>query len=143
MSEENKDLARRSWEMAVNQQNPDAIDELYTPDFVWHEPDQDIRGPEEGKQFLRMYLSAFPDLHCSVEDEIAEGDEVVTRWTMSGTHQGEIEEFGPPTGKQVEIKGITIHRIEEDKIAEEWTRYDNLGVMQQLGLVPEQQQAGS
>jgi steroid delta-isomerase-like uncharacterized protein len=139
MSEENKDLARRSWEMLVNQQNSDAIDELYTPDFVWHEPDQDIQGPEEGKQFLRMYLSAFPDLHCSVEDVIAEGDEFVTHWTMSGTHQGEIEEFGPPTDKQVEIKGITVHRIEGGKIAEEWERYDNLSVMQQLGLVPEQQ----
>ena len=143
MSEENKDLARRSWEMLVNQQNPDAIDELYTPNFVWHEPDQDIQGPEEGKQFLGMYLSAFPDMYCIVEDAIAEGDEVATRWTLRGTHQGEIEEFGPPTGKQVEIKGITIHRIEGNKIAEEWERYDNLGVMQQLGLVPEQQQAGS
>ena len=142
MSEENKDLARRSWEMLVNQQNPDAIDELYTPNFVWHEPDRDIQGPEEGKQFLRMYLSAFPDLHCSVEDEIAEGDEVVTRWTMSGTHQGEIEEFGPPTDKRLEIKGITIHRIEGGKIAEEWERYDNLSVMQQLGLVSGEEQAG-
>jgi steroid delta-isomerase-like uncharacterized protein len=141
MSEENKDLARRSWEVLVNQHNPDAIDELYTPDFVWHEPDQDIQGPEEGKQFLRAYLTAFPDLRCSVEDEIAEGDEVVTRWTISGTHQGEVEEFGPPTGKHVEIKGITIHRIEGGKIAEEWERYDNLSVMQQLGLVPEQRQA--
>ncbi len=138
MSEENKDLARRSWEMLVNQQNRDAIDELYTADLVWHEPDQDVRGSEEAKQFLGMYLSAFPDVRVTVEDEIAEEDKVVTRWTIRGTHQGEIEEFGPPTGRQVEIKGITIHRIEGGKIAEEWERYDNLGVMQQLGLVPEQ-----
>jgi steroid delta-isomerase-like uncharacterized protein len=138
MSEENKDLARRSWEMLVNQQNPDAIDELYAADLVWHEPDQDVRGSEEAKQFLSMYLSAFPDIRVTVEDEIAEGDKVVTRWTIRGTHQGEIEEFGPPTGRQVEIKGITIHRIEGGKIAEEWERYDNLSVMQQLGLVPEQ-----
>ncbi len=138
MSEENKDLARRSWEMLVNQQNPDAIDELYTADLVWHEPDQDVRGSEEAKQFLGMYLSAFPDMHVAVEDAIAEGDQVATRWTIRGTHQGEIEEFGSPTGRQVEIKGITIHRIEGGKIAEEWERYDNLGVMQQLGLVPEQ-----
>jgi steroid delta-isomerase-like uncharacterized protein len=139
MSEENKDLARRSWEMLVNQHNPDAIDELYTADFVLHEPDGDVRGPEEGKRFLGMYLSAFPDMRVSVEDEIAEGDKVVTRWTIRGTHQGEVEEFGAPTGKQVEIKGITIHRIEGGKIAEEWERYDNLSVMQHLGLVPEQQ----
>ncbi len=138
MSEENKDLARRSWEMLVNQQNPDAVDELYAADLVWHEPDQDVRGSEEAKQFLGMYLSAFPDVRVTVEDVIAEGDKVVTRWTIRGTHQGEIEEFGPPTGRQVEIKGITIHRIEGGKIVEEWERYDNLSVMQQLGFVPEQ-----
>src|SRR3712207_2471575 len=138
-TEENKDLARRSWEMLVNQQNPDAIDELYTPNFVWHEPDQDIQGPEEGKQFLNTYLSAFPDMHVSVEEVIAEGEKVVTRWTIRGTHQGELEEFGPSTGRQIEIKGITIHRIEDGKIAEEWERYDNLSIMQQLGLTPDQQ----
>ncbi|HVF03141.1 MAG TPA: ester cyclase [Rubrobacteraceae bacterium] len=139
MSEENKDLARRSWEMLVNEQNPDSIDELYTPDFVWHEPDQDIQGFEEARQFLSTYLTAFPDMRVSVEEAIAEGDKVVTRWTIRGTHQGELEEFGPPTGKQIEIKGITIHRIEDGKIAEEWERYDNLSIMQQLGLVPDQQ----
>ena len=139
MSEENKDLARRSWEMLVNEQNPDGIDKLYTPDLVWHEPDQDIQGPEQARQFLSTYLTAFPDMRCSVEDVIAEGDKVVTRWTIRGTHQGELEEYGPLTGKQIEIKGITIHRIEGGKIAEEWERYDNLSVMQQLGLVPDQQ----
>ncbi len=139
MSEENKDLAQRSWEMLVNEQNPDGIDELYTSDLVWHEPDQDIQGPEEARQFLSTYLTAFPDMRVSVEDVIAEGDKAVTRWTIHGTHQGELEEFGPPTGRQIEIKGITIHRIEDGKIAEEWERYDNLSVMQQLGLVPDQQ----
>ena len=86
-----------------------------------------------------MYISAFPDLNVTVEDVIAEGEQVVTRWTIRGTHQGEIEEFGPPTGKQIELEGITIHRIEDGKIAEEWERYDNLSIMQQLGLVPDQQ----
>jgi predicted ester cyclase len=73
-----------------------------------------------------------------VEDAIAEGDKAVTRWTVRGTHQGETEEFGPPTGKRVEIKGLTMHRVEGGKIVEEWEGYDNLGVLQQLGLVPEQ-----
>ena len=136
MSEENKALARRSWEIVAN---PDLIDEVYAADLVWHEPDQDIQGLEEAKQFLGMYKTAFPDLHATVEDVIAEGEKVVTRVTVRGTHQGEIEEFGPPTGKQVEIKDITIHRIEGGKIVEEWERYDNLSVMQQLGLLPEQQ----
>ena len=137
MSEGNKDLARRSWEL-VSQRNPDALEEVYSADSVLHEPDQDLQGLEEVKQYLSMYISAFPDLNVTVEDVIAEGDQVVTRWTIRGTHQGELEEFGPPTGRQIEIKGITIHRIEDSKIAEEWERYDNLSIMQQLGLVPEQ-----
>ena len=134
MSEENKNLARRSWEL-VSQRNPDLLEEVYAADIVWHEPDQDVQGLEEAKQFYSMYLSAFPDLSATVEDVLAEGEKAVTRWTIRGTHQGEIEEFGSPTGKQVEIKGITIHRIEGGKIVEEWERYDNLSVMRQLGLV--------
>jgi predicted ester cyclase len=62
---------------------------------------------------------------------------------MRGTHQGETEELGPPTERQIEVEGITVHRIEGGKIVEEWERYDNLGVLQQLGLIPEQEQAGS
>jgi steroid delta-isomerase-like uncharacterized protein len=135
MSEENKALARRSWEI-VNQHNPDLIDEMYTSDFVWHEPDQDIHGSEEAKQFVSTFFEAFPDLNVTVEDEIAEGDKVVTSWTIRGTHQGELMGIAP-TEKQIELKGITIHRIEEGKIAEEWERYDNLGMMQQLGVVAE------
>ena len=135
MSEENKALARRSWEAA---NNPDTIDEVYAADLVWHEPDQDIRGYEQAKQFVSTFFTAFPDLNATVEDVIAEGDKVVTRWTIRGTHQGEIEEFGPPTGKQTELQGISIHRIEGGKIVEEWNRYDNLSLLQQLGLAPEQ-----
>jgi steroid delta-isomerase-like uncharacterized protein len=136
MSEQNKALARRSWELL---DDPDVLEEVYASDLVWHEPDQDVRGLEEARQFFGVYKSAFPDLHATVEDAIAEGDQVVTRWTIRGTHQGEIEEFGPATGRQIEIKGITIHRIDGGKIVEEWERYDNLSVMQQLGLAPEQQ----
>jgi steroid delta-isomerase-like uncharacterized protein len=136
MSQENKAIARRSWEL-VSQRNPDAMEEVYTADTVLHEPDQDLQGVEEAKQFLSGYISAFPDMSVSVEDVIAEGDKVVTRWTLRGTHQGEVEEFGPPTGKRVVLEGITIHRISEGKIVEEWERYDNLDVLQQLGLAPE------
>jgi steroid delta-isomerase-like uncharacterized protein len=136
MSEENKALARRSWEAP---ENLDILDEVYTADVIWHEPDQEIRGLEQAKQFVTTYNSAFPDLNATVEDVIAEGDKVVTRWTIRGTHQGEIEEFGPPTGRQAELQGITIHRIEDGKIVEEWNRYDNLSLLQQLGLAPEQQ----
>ena len=134
-AEENKALVRRAGEIV---DNPDIIDEVYPPDLVWHEPDQDIQGTEQAKQFVSMYKTAFPDIKATGEDQIAEGDKVVTRWTIRGTHQGEIEEFGPPTGKQAELQGITIHRIEGGKIVEEWNRYDNLSLLQQLGLAPEQ-----
>lgn len=135
MSEENKALVRHSWKIV---DDLSLLDEVYAADLVWHEPDQDIQGHEEARQLATMYKTAFPDLDVSVEDELAEGDKVVTRWTIRGTHQGEVEEFGPPTGRQVEIKGITIHRIEEGKIVEEWNRFDNLTILQQLGFVPEQ-----
>jgi steroid delta-isomerase-like uncharacterized protein len=135
MSEENKALARRAWELV---DNPDLIDEVYAADVVWHEPDQEIQGIEEARQFIDMYKTAFPDLNATVEDVIAEGEKVVTRVTIRGTHQGEVEEFGPPTGRQIELKGITISRIEGGKIVEDWDSYDNLSVLQQLGLVPEQ-----
>ncbi len=128
MSEENKDLVRRSWEA------PDNTDEVYTPDAVWHLPDQDIRGVEDFKQYLTMYLTAFPDANVTVEDEIAEGDKVVQRFTVRGTHQGETEELGPPTGRQIELKGMTISRIEGGKIVEEWQSYANASMMEQLGL---------
>jgi steroid delta-isomerase-like uncharacterized protein len=136
-AEENKDLARRSWEI-LSERNLDLIEEVYAPDLVFHEPDQDIRGYEEARQFVSTFFDAFPDINITVEDAIAEGDQVATRYTIRGTHRGETEEFGPPTERQMELEGITIHRIEGGKIVEEWERYDNLSVMQQLGLVPEQ-----
>ena len=135
MSGENKTLARRSWEIV---DNLDTIEEIYAPDVVWHEPDQELRGIEEARQFVATYKTALPDLNVTVEDVIGEGNQAVTRWTVRGTHQGEVEEFGPPTGRQVEIKGITIHRIEDGKIVEEWEGYDNLSILQQLGLAPKQ-----
>ena len=135
MSEENKALVRRAWELA---DNPDILEEVYAPDLVWHEPDQEIRGLEQAKKFVSAYKTAFPDLKITVEDVIAEGDKVVSRVTIRGTHQGETEEFGPPTGRQFEGGGITISRIEGGKIVEDWDSYDNLTTLQQLGLAPEQ-----
>ena len=136
-AEENRALARRSWEI-VSQRNPDLIEEFYPPDFVWHEPDRDIRGYEQAKRFVSTFFQAFPDINISVEDVIAEGDKVVSRWTIRGTHQGETQEFGPPTGRQIELKGITIHRFEDGKIVEEWEIFDTLSMLKQLGLAPEQ-----
>ena len=135
MSEENKALARRAWELA---DNPDILEEVYAPDVVWHEPDREFHGTEEIKQLSAGFLEAFPDLNVTVEDVLAEGEQVAVRWTQRGTHQGEMERLGPPTGRSFELEGITIHRFEGDKIAETWERYDNLSLLQQLGLAQEQ-----
>jgi steroid delta-isomerase-like uncharacterized protein len=134
VSEENKALVRGSWEL----ESPEDLDEFYPQDVVWHMPEQDLRGIEEAKQFVSSFIQAFPDISFSVEDLIAEGEKVVSRYTGRGTHQGQTEEFGPPTGRQLEVEGISIHRIEDGKIVEEWNQYDNLSILQQLGLAPEQ-----
>jgi predicted ester cyclase len=136
-AEQNKAIALRTSEI-VNQKNPDLIEECYPPDFVWHGPDQDIRGYEQAKQLSSTFLAAFPDAQITDEDVIAEGEKVVRRYTTHATHQGETEMFGPPTGRQIELKGITIHRIEGGKIVEEWESFDNLSMMKQLGLAPGQ-----
>jgi predicted ester cyclase len=136
-AEVNKAIALRASEI-VNQKNPDLIEECYPPDFDWHGPDQDIRGYEQAKQMSSTFLAAFPDAQITDEDVIAEGEKVVRRYTTHATHQGETEMFGPPTGRQIELKGITIHRIEGGKIVEEWESFDNLSMMKQLGLAPGQ-----
>jgi steroid delta-isomerase-like uncharacterized protein len=137
MSEqENKAVARREIEEIFARGNLDAAEEIYAPDYVGHEPTSgDIRGIEGAKQFAATYRQAFPDLQPIVEDQVAEGDKVVTRFSARGTHQGETEEFGPPTGKRMEITGITIERFADGKIVEDWTNFDALGLMRQLGLM--------
>jgi steroid delta-isomerase-like uncharacterized protein len=137
MSEANKVLVLRGWEEIVNQKNLDAFDEFYAANAVHHEPDQDLQGLEEVKQYIAMYFEAFPDMSVSVEDLIAEGDKVVSRYAYLGTHQGELQGIAP-TNKHIEKEGITIHRIEGGKIVEEWEQYDKLSFLQQLGAIPEQ-----
>jgi len=138
MSEENKALARR-WADIFAQGNLDLVDEIYAPDFVGHDPamPEDIRGVEGAREVYNMFLSAFPDAEVTIEDQLAEGDMVTTRWTGRGTHQGDLMGV-PPSGNRVEVPGITISRIEGGKVAEEWEVYDALGMMQAIGAVPEQ-----
>ena len=139
MSEENKALARRWAEDVINQRNLDAVDEIYASDFVGHDPamPEDTRGVEGAREFYSMYQSAIPDAEITIEDQVAEGDKVVTRWTGRGTHQGELMGVSP-SGNRVEVPGITISRIEGGKVVEEWDVYDALGMMQAIGAVPEQ-----
>ncbi len=138
MSEENKTLARRSWEVVTQESLntlEDALAEVYADDIVLHEAGEDVVGFEGSAQFVSMMRSALPDLRITIEDDMAEGDKVVTRWIGQGTHQGELMGIAP-TGNQVTFTGITIHRLEDTKIVEEWSNWDALGVMHQIGVDP-------
>jgi predicted ester cyclase len=141
-AQEYRIVVRREFEEIFSQGgNLDAAEEIYAPNYVGHEPTfGDVHGVEGAKQFAATYRQAFPDIQTTMEDQVAEGDKVVSRFTARGTHQGESEDFGPPTGNRIEVTGITIEQFsEEGKIVEDWTNFDALGLMQQLGLVPEQQ----
>ena len=113
------------------------MDELYATDFVMHgsTESEDIHGLKNVKQSMREYLNAFPDLHYTLDDIIVEGDKVVVRCTVTGTHKGEFMGIRP-TNKKVKVQAIAIDRVVGGKIVEEWGMYDTLGLMQQLGVVP-------
>ncbi len=142
-TEENKAIVRRGIEEFANQGNFAAIDELVASDYVFHAPGLPaLHGHEGFQQMVMMPRTAFPDLHFTIEDLIAEGDKVVTRFTARGTHRGELMGI-PPTGKQVSFPGILISHISKGKIVEEWEISDALGMLQQLGVVPPPGQAGA
>ena len=132
MSEENKALIRRFYEEVWNDKNLEAIDELVATDSVDHDLPP---GREGAKAFISMYLSAFPDTKMTIEDLLAEGDKVVTRWSATGTHTGELMGI-PATGKQVTVTGLDINRYSGGKSVEHWGEFDQMGMMQQLGVVP-------
>src|SRR5712692_3968146 len=118
-TEDNKANARRFIEEVWNQGNLAVIDEITSPNYVDHDPAMTVQGIEGLKQFVSMYLTAYPDTHFTIEDQIAEGDTVVTRWTARGTHKGPLMGI-PPTGKQVTVTGITIDRFANGKGVESW-----------------------
>jgi steroid delta-isomerase-like uncharacterized protein len=138
--EENKALVHRYLEEVYNKKNVAAIDELIAPNLIAHAygPPADREGY---KQVLSMLFTAFPDYHLTVEDMVAEGDKVAVRFTWSGTHKGEFTGLAP-TGKQVTVTAMTIHRVEDGKVVETWGLVDRLGQMQQLGVVPSPGQPG-
>ncbi len=135
-AEENKAVVHRLLEEGWNQHNLDVIDDLNAPDLVDHSAPPGFPSDKAGaRQGSAMYLQAFPDLHFTLEDLIAEGDKVVARWSSRGTHQGEL--FGvPPTGKLVTSTGINIARIRDNRIVETWQNLDMLGILQQIGAIP-------
>lgn len=136
MSEQNKQVAKRLCEDLIGGGDVGLIEQLVSADYVGHgsSPAFETRGREAYKQFVQGLHTAFPDLRIKVEDQVAEGDRVVSRWVASGTHQGEF--YGiPPTGKQGSMTGITIERIVDGKTAECWTNSDDLGLMRQIGAL--------
>ena len=131
----NKEIVRRLG-VELWQGNIGVIDELVAPDYVGHDPSQpEMHGPDGVKGFVNTYLSAFPDGRITVDEQLAEGELVASRWTGRGTHQGDLMGI-PPTGKQVTVSGITVSRVKNGKVVEEWTNWDTLGMLQQLGAVP-------
>ncbi len=134
MAEDNRSLARGFVE-GINRGSLDP--DLYSPDFVYHDPfgqTTDFRGADEN---ISMFASAFPDLAVAIEDEVSEGDRVVVGWTARGTHRGEFMGI-PPSGNAFAIGGMTLLRIADGKIAEHWVGGDFLGLMQQIGAIPPQ-----
>ena len=133
--EDNKAIVRR-WFEFLNTHNVAAVGEMVTSDYVRHDPNApEVRGPEAEKQLVTMNLTAFPDLHITIEDLIAEGDTVVARLTARGTHQGELLGM-PPSNTRVTIKAVEIYRVVDGTIAEQWVVSDTLGMLQQLGAIP-------
>ncbi len=142
-AEESKATMRRYLDVFEQGNNLDILDELLAPDYINHTPaTPDLpTGPEGVKGVVTMFRSAMPDLRVIVQDMIAEGDKVATRYTLEGTHRGEL--FGvPPTGQRLSIKSISVERVLEGKIREHWRVTDSLDMMQQLGVVPEPGQEG-
>ena len=137
MSAENKALARRRLDEAFNAGNIDVVDEIVDPGFVNYDVamPEPLRGIEGAKASISGYRAAFPDLHITVEEQIAEGEYVTTRWSAKGTHEGDLMGIAP-TGKQATVTGITIDKIVDGRIVESRTNWDNLGLFQQLGVVP-------
>ena len=140
MAAQTAELSRRIFEDVWNRKNLNAIDDLLSVDYIHHDPNSPVAGGIDGyKQFVNHYMNAFPDAHFTIHDAFTEGQnpEVqneVTRWTVAGTHQGELTGI-PPTGRSISVTGISIARIANGKIVESWNNWDALGLMQQLGVV--------
>jgi len=118
--------------------NFDVFDEFVSPNYVGHDPaePEPIRGPAGARANIEKYIAGFPGGSITVDEQIAEGDKVATRWTGRGTHGGEVAGIAP-TGKDVTVSGLTISRFEGGMVVEDWTNWDTLGLLVQLGAIPE------
>src|ERR1700749_2752424 len=133
---DNKQLAQRWFAEVWNQGSDSAIDELLSPPgvgFGLGATDTEIHGPAEFRPFVHNLLSAFPDLHISVEDTVAEGDKVAVRLRVTGTHKGNGLGF-PATGRKIDVTAITIIQFANGQLVHGWNNWDQLGMLQQLGM---------
>jgi steroid delta-isomerase-like uncharacterized protein len=132
----NMALARRIVEEVWNQHQPQALEQFYAADYTNHNPSGGVTSDREGlRQWASACVAGMPDLRLTIEDQVAEGDRVVTRWTAQGTHQGQFMGVDP-SGREVNVHGITIARVAGGQVVEEWASSDELGMLQQLGLIP-------
>lgn len=131
-------VVRRFYEEAFGEGNLDLIDELVAEDAVGHDPAQPepTRGPEGVKQLVSMYRSAFPDLSFDVHETLSDGDWAAVRWISRGTHEGALMGI-EPTGRDVEVVGTDLSRVEDGKIVESHVVWDALGMLRQIGAIPE------
>jgi steroid delta-isomerase-like uncharacterized protein len=140
--EANKALVRRIFD-EMNRGNPAIIEEVYDPDYMHHDPSLPPawqRGRDNYLTGMRTFFTAFPDLHGTVEEVVAEGDKVVVRITWRGTQKGELMGI-PPSGKRAEFGFIGTMRIADGNVAEGWVNFDSMGMLQQLGAIPASGQA--
>jgi steroid delta-isomerase-like uncharacterized protein len=132
----NKKIFHRTVDDFWNHMDVGVIDELYATDYLGHDP-SGLHGTtlEEMKQSAAGLFTAFPDFHLILDDEIAEGDKIAKRWTVTGTHKGEFMGI-PPTGNHIAITGISFYRFADGKVVETWWSQDARGILQQLGVIP-------
>jgi len=130
---QNKDVVRRYWNGKWNERRSEILDELLTPDVVYHGPSMTMNGRKEYKQVYDVFRSALHDTHLEIDDLIAEGDKVVSRVSLQCVHGGELEGI-PPTGNEIELDAYTVFRLVDGRIAEEWEIIDELGMMRQIGM---------
>jgi steroid delta-isomerase-like uncharacterized protein len=143
-TESNKAIIRRLFKEAFEEGNLAVLDEIVAPNQVNGGPGAPPglpSGPEGTKMLISAYRNAFPDLHFTIDEQIAEGNTVVTRWTAQGTHKGELAGL-PATGKPATVVGLGVDRVENGKIVESWGLFDQFGMLQQLGVIPAPGQAG-
>ena len=130
-------ISRRAFDEVWSGDNPAAIDELFDVDYVFHDAGSPaMAGLDQFKQLLGMYRTIFANLRFEVLDEIVNGDRIATRWVATSVHAAPFAGIAP-TGRRLSATGLTIDRIHDGKIVETWTNWDTLGVMQQIGAIPE------